>query len=452
MSAVTDALDEAAAAGFVDAGGEGPSRRGGSFRHDLLRQCVDERLPPARRRLLHGLLAKALEVVGGSGDAVGEAAPADPGRVAEHWFRAGEPSRARAAWLAQATALRGRGLQTDAVAALDAARTRLPAGADRDRLQVAQALAALESGRPDEAERHLDAVEGSPSAAERPPDLRLRTLLARVAVHFHGGRVADAQALLDEARPLAGLIDDADLGFEYVLQRARAAKETMRFDEAIALMEPAVARLRKRRADVRLVRFVSSLATLYDDTDQPERAMPLHREALGLAKALGSRYFQVEASINLLFCTASLGRYDEAADWAEEALALGDYDNVPVLRTNLAANYFEAGRYHDALGHYAVLAELDAQPHLQVIALARCAECCSLLERREAVAELLDRALARLPHTDVAVAQGAAAIALHRFGDDAQLARLRAQLPDLEPAKLPPHQRARYQAALAARA
>lgn len=442
VGAVADALDEAAATGFLDDGGEGPRHRAGTFRHDLLRQCVDERLPPARRRLLHGLLAEALEGAGST----------DPGRLAEHWWRAGQPSRARAAWLAQAAMLRARGLQADAIVALDAARTRLPAGADRDALQVVRALATLESGRPDEAEGHLDEVADAPSSAERPLDLRLKALLARVAVHFHRGKVADAQALLDEARGWAERVDDADLAFEYVLQRARAAKEAMRFDEAIALMEPAVARLRERRADLRLVQFMSSLATLYDDTDRAEQAMPLHREALGLAKALGTRYFQVEASINLLFCTAALGRYDEAADWAEEALTLGDYDNVPVLRTNLAANYFEAGRYADALGHYALLSDLDAQPHLQVIALARCAECCSLLERPDEVGGLLDRALERLPRTDVAVAQGAAAIALLRFGDDAQVRRLYAQLPDLESARLPPHQRERYEAALAARA
>jgi tetratricopeptide (TPR) repeat protein len=318
-------------------------------------------------------------------------------------------------------------------------------------LRAAQALAALESGKADDAERYLAAAATGVPAADAPLDLRLKTLLARVALHFHRGSVGDAQALLDEARPWADLVDDPDLGFEYVLQSARAAKEALRFDQAIGWMEPAVARLRRRRPDLRLVQFVSSLAALYDDTGRAETALVLHREALALAKALGSRYFQVEVSINLLFCTADLGRYDEAAAWAEEALTLGDYDNVPVLRTNLAANYFQAGRYEDALRHYAQLADLDGQPHLQVIALARSAECHALLGRPERAAAPLERVLERLPHTDFPVALGSAAIALLRLGDDGQVARLRALVPDLDPARLPPHQRERLAAALAAR-
>jgi DNA-binding SARP family transcriptional activator/Tfp pilus assembly protein PilF len=441
--AVADALDEAVAVGFLEAP-DGPAGVG-PFRHDLLRQTLDARLSPARRRLLHGLVAEALE----SADAARRPADArrlDPGRVAEHWFAAGEQARARAAWLAQATALRERGLQTDAVTLLAAARARLPDGEDADWLRAVQALAALELGAADGAE----ALLAAPPADD--PSLRLRFALARIALHFHRGSVAEARAGLAALLPWVDVVADDELRFEYLIQSGRAAKEEMRFDDAIADLEPALARLRARPPSLRLVQFVSSLAALYDDTGRAELALPLHREALGLARALGSRYYQVEVSINLLFCTADLGRYDEATEWAEEALTLGDYDNVPVLRTNLAANYFQAGRYGDALRHYAQLAGHDAQPHLQVIALARSAECHALLGRAEDVAAPLDRTLERLPHTDFPVAVGAAAIAVLRFGDAAQVARLRALVPDLEPARLPPHQRPRLEAALAARA
>jgi len=441
--AVADALDEAMAGGFLEA----PDATAGAapFRHDLLRQTLDARLPPARRRLLHGMVAEALEATDAARrpDA---ARRVDPGRVAEHWYAAGDPARARAAWLAQAAALRGRGLQADAVAALAAARARLPDGEDADWLRAVQALAELELGA---ADRAAELLAEPPAAATA---LRLRFALARAALHFHRGSVAEARSELDAVRHWVAVVDDDDLRFEYLIQSGRAAKEEMRFDDAVAALEPAVAELRSRAPSLRLVQFVSSLAALYDDTGRSEQALPLHREALALAKALGSRYFQVEVSINLLFCTADLGRYDEATDWAEEALTLGDYDNVPVLRTNVAANYFQAGRHDDALRHYAQLADHDAQPHLQVIALARSAECHALLGRREAVTAQLERALERLPHTDFPVAVGAAAIALLRYGDAAQVARLRALVPDLEPARFPPHQRARLEAALAARA
>ena len=455
--AVADAVDQALAAGFLTLevdeavpGAPAPSPPRPRFRHDLLRQSLDQRLPPTRRRVLHGLLATSLASAADAGG-VGAGSAADPAcSPSTGWAR---PSTSAPAVRGSRTrrGLRARGLQADAIGALEAAVARLPVGTDAAWLRVTQALAALESGRPDDAERFV-ALADEAAGAEAPLDLRLKGLLARAAIHFHRGSVADAAVLLDGARPWAVLVEDPGPRFRVRAPEARAAKEQLRFDQAIAQMEPAVARLRQRRPDLRLVQFVSSLAALFDDTDRAEEALVLHREALALARALGSRYYQVEVSINLLFCTAGLGRYDEAAAWAEEALTLGDYDNVPVLRTNLAANYFQAGRYEDALRHYAQLADLEAQPHLQVIALARSAECHALLGRPDGAAAPLERALARLPHTDFPVALGAAAIALLRFGDDAQVARLRALVPDLDPDKLPPHQRERLAAALAARA
>lgn len=451
-TAVADALDGAIAAGFlVDGAATGrESQRPAAFRHDLLREALEERLPTARRRLLHGRLAAAIEAgrAGRAGDR-GPRDASDAGRLAEHWWLAGEPARARDAWLEQAARLRAGGLQGDALLVLAGARARLGEGTDAAWLRAEEAVAALEAGAPERAALLLEGLDDGPMAS----DLRLKVVLARVGLAFHRGRVAEARALLDAAAPWAQAVEHDELALAYVLQRARAAKEEQRHAEAIALMEPAVERLRTRRPDLRRVQFVSSLAALYDDTGRAEAALPLHRECLELARALGSRYYQVEVSINLLFCTADLGRYDEATAWAEEALTLGDYDNVPVLRTNLAANYFQAGRFAEAARHYAVLADHERQPHLQVIALARSAECAERLGRTADVAPLLDRALACLPRTDYAVAHGAAAIAVLRLGDGGQVARLRSQVPDLDdPGRFPPHQRARLATALADRA
>src|SRR5690606_27212029 len=93
-AAAAEALDEAEAAGFLE---------DGASRHDLLRQALDARVAPARRRLLHGLIAGALE------------GAADPGLVAEHWLAAGEVTRARCAWQARSRELRGRGLHPAAI-------------------------------------------------------------------------------------------------------------------------------------------------------------------------------------------------------------------------------------------------------------------------------------------------------------------------------------------------
>lgn len=425
--AVADALDEAAATGFL---------RQSAFRHDLLRQSLEERIEPARKRHLHRLMAEAL------------AATSHHGMVAEHWWQAGEPGNARAAWLRQTAAMRAGGLQVDALAVLSEALSRLPDGVDADWIRLAMSDASRESHSVQEAQALVTQV----LAADREdPTLRFRAILTQAWLHFYRGSVEDGEAALAQAQGLAAVCESEDLQFEHVLLRAQAAKERLNAAEALALMEPAVARLRRRKPDLRLVQFLSSLAGLYDDTGRPAEALPLHLEALALARAIGSRYFQVEVCINLLFCYADLGRHEEAIAKAEDALSLGDYDNVPVLRTNLAANYFQAARYQEALGHYRLLSESSNRVHLRLIALARTAECLAELGDLDEVPRLLDEVLAMVPQTDFRVAWGAAAISLYRFGDDRQVMELERLLPELSPEQLPLHQRRRLESAMATR-
>ncbi len=435
VAAVADALDAAAAAGFLTPtpGARGDDARPAPFRHDLLREALDARLPSARRRLLHARLAEALE--GG-----------DPGRRAEHWWAAGDAARARTGWLEQATSLRARGLHAEARTVLAAGRSRLH-GVDAAWLHVEEAHVAQEAGDPEGATALLETLdlEGAPA------ELQLRGALARVAVCIQAGLVQEAQAVLDAAAPWGELVEDENLVLEHTLQRAFVAMEGRRPDEAIALLEPAMPLVRAGRPDPRRARFVTSLAALYDDVGRAEEALPLHHEALTLAKALGARYVHVDACINLLFCTADLGRPLEAAALAEEALGLGEYDNVPVLRANLAAAYFEAGCVADAARHYRLLTEHDGPPYLLAIALARSAECAALEQDDERVAPLLDRALDAVASTELAVAQGSVAIAVLHLGDHARVARLRTVVPDLDLERFPRHQRDRLAAALAAR-
>lgn len=426
LGAVAEALDEASEAGFL--GSE-------SFRHDLLRQALENRVEPARGRVLHALLAEALTE------------RADPGVVAEHWWRAGEPRRARSAWLEQAAAMRSGGLQVDAIAVLTAVLERLPDSEDADWIRLALADASREAGRPADAEALVEAVE---RAGRDAPALRLRTVIVRAWLHYYRSSIADAKAILEESTALAAVTEDENLLLDHLLLRGLVAKEQQRSDEAIALLEPVVARLRRGKPTLRTVQFTTSLAALYDDGGRSEEGLPLHLEALALAKALGSRYLQVDACLNLLFCYADLGRYEEAFARAEEALGLGDYDNVPVLRINLAANYFQAGRFREALEHYTLLTKGELQPHLRLIALARCAECNAELGTHQAPL-MLDAALDALPTTDFAVAQGSVAIAVYRFGSREQVERLRQSLPDLDASRLPAHQRRRLEDAMAAR-
>lgn len=427
-AAVADAIDEADDAGFL---------AGGGFRHDLLRQTLDQRVEPAKRELLHALMAEALS------DTV------DVGVVAEHWHAAGEREKAAAAWLEKANAMRARGMHEDAVSVLEAAISRLAPGETVDGLRLALVDTLRESGRSDDALALLEAVE---AAAHQSPALRLRAALARGWLTLNRGSVGAAAAIQAEAISLAAVVDDPELRLDLLMQRAAVAKELQRTDEAIHLLEPAAAELRTRRPSLRLVQFLTSLAALHDDRGQHDLALPLHLEALDLARALGSRYHQVEATINLLYCLADLGRHDEAVTYAERALELGDYDNVPILRVNLAVNHFQAGRFEEALRHYDVLTLQQDQPHLRLIALARSAECQAALGRAVEVGGLLEEALALLFSTDYVIAHGAVAIAVVLLGDEHHVARLWEALspPYLE--TLPQYMRQRLDSAMVARA
>ena len=185
--AVADGLDEAVAAGFVEDGG---------FRHDLLRQTLALGLPPARRRLIHAAAAEVLE------------GTADDGVVAEHWFHAGEFARARAAWVREAAALRGRGLQSLAGEVLERALARCERDLDRGFLRVALADAWRESGRVQEAVVLLDGVLAS---APEDLELRLSAVIAKVSLALVTGRLQGAEALLDATAALPALVGDPEL-------------------------------------------------------------------------------------------------------------------------------------------------------------------------------------------------------------------------------------------------
>ncbi|MFO8149202.1 MAG: BTAD domain-containing putative transcriptional regulator [Trueperaceae bacterium] len=419
--AVADGLDEATGAGFLE---------GGEFRHDLLRQTLASGLAPARRRLIHAVAAEALEGV------------VDDGVVAEHWLGAEEPTRARAAWIREAAALRGRGLPSLAGEVLERALARCEHERDRGFLRVALADAWREAGRVQEAMALADGVLAS---APENAELRLAAVVAKVSLLLVAGRLQEAERWLTDTAALPALVGDPELRLEHLILRARVAKQLLRSEEALALLEPEAERLRQRPPGLRLCQLLTGVGVLYDDLGRQAEGMAHLREAHDLARALGARYLQVDIAINLLFCYADQRRYDDADALARETLALGHYDNTAIFRSNLAAIHFEAGRFREALEHYRPLRDEVDQPFLRAIALARSAEAHAALGDGDPVPELLDVALDTLPATDYPVVLGRVAVAVLRLGTDAQRARLLALAPDLSSARLPPHQRAEFE-------
>ena len=413
-AAAAEALDEAEAAGFLE---------DGAFRHDLLRQALDARVAPARRRLLHGLIAGALE------------GAADPGLVAEHWLAAGEVTRARCAWQARSRELRGRGLHPAAIEMLESAVARLPSGEDVGWLRLELAALYREAGRMDEAATAL----ATAAAVEHPsPALLAHRLAAEAWLEMMLGHTARAAEVFAEVDPMRAVLrEDEELDHVLVMLEAWLAREEGRFDAALARLQEAVARLRQRPPGLRLVQHLSSLAVLLDDLGRHEEALPVHREALALARALGSRYHQVDVTINLVYCLGDLGRHEEAVAAGRAVLDLGDYDSVAVLRVNTAYSLRQLGRSDEALEQYEVVSGTARIPHVRLIALARAAVCLAELGRRGEARARLDEALDAAAGVEYATAVAAVASAVLAFGERRQVERLAAVTSGFDASALP---------------
>ncbi len=431
LTAVVQALEVAAGAGFVDDRGR--------FRHDLLREATLARLSEVRRQTTCALLARTLTEEGKTA--------AEPGILAELWWQAGELEEARRQWLAQVGSLRSRGLHAAALELLAGASERLPSGEDVRWLRASVAATTLEAGWFERVPELLDAV--APEDGDS-PELHARVALTRATWLLNSGRYAEAEAEVAGQRHWLTVADDEELRLDHVMFEGQIAAQKLDLERAVALVEPEVAALRKRRPSARRAQFVSSLAALYDNQGRHEEALALHREALAVAKSLGSKYMEAEAGINLLYCLADLGRFEEGIAFGEQALALTTYDNEPIVRNNLASLYFASGRLEDAAAHYRHLAE-TGQPHMRVIALARWADCASRLGERDRAAALIDELIAAAPGTDYPVALAAAAITVHRCGSQAQLEAFASAFAALQPEQLPPYLKAELEQAVAER-
>lgn len=431
LPAAIQALEAAVSAGFVDARGR--------FRHDLLREATTARQSEVRRRSNCALLARTLSDE--------SRAAAEPGILAELWWQAGEIQEARRRWLAQVAAMRSRGLHAAALELLAGALERVPEGEDARWLRASVAGTTLEAGWFERMQELLEAV--APQAGD-PPELHARLALTRATWLLNSGRYTEAEAEAAAQRHWFALADDEDLRLDLVMFEGQIAAQKLDLVRAVALVEPEVALLRRRRPSVRRAQFVSSLAALYDNQERHEEALALHREALAVATSLGSKYMAAEAGINLLYCLADLGRYEEGIEFGERALASTTYDNEPIVRNNLASLYFAAGRLEEAAAHYRHLAE-TGQPHMRVIALARWANCAARLGDHGRAGALIDEVIAAVTHTDYPVAHAAAAIAVHRYGSQAQVSAFSGAFASLQLEQLPRYLRDELEQAVAER-
>jgi tetratricopeptide (TPR) repeat protein len=166
----------------------------------------------------------------------------------------------------------------------------------------------------------------------------------------------------DASIALPALVGDPELRLEHLILRARVAKQLVRSEEALALLEPEAERLRQRPPGLRLCQLVNSLGALYDDVGRHAEGLAHLREAHDLARALGARYLQVDIAINLLFCYADLRRYDDAersrarrwrwattTTWRSSAATSRPSTSRPVASARRSSTTTAAGRGRPAL-------------------------------------------------------------------------------------------------------
>lgn len=347
-AALGEALGEAQQAGVL---------HGRRFAHELLRQAVLEPVPEAERAALHaGWLQLA-------GDRL------TPHARALHAWAAGNRGAAVDATIAAATLDAQRGLHTAADERLADALARIaadPSGDDerdaaaRAALLARRARVRLELDRPDAA-----AADAEAALAEDPaPATRADALAVLGDVALGQGRVADVPALATAAL-------EAVPGHDMALMlRVKWSHAQGDYAGAEAALRERLAGLRRAPAGSALVDTLTSLGAVIDHQGRHAEALPLHREAMALARRRGLRYAEVGAACNLLWCLPELGLHDEAVAAGEAAVALGDFDATPTLVNNLAWLHLDQGRLDDAARLYRRLADGD-DPTLRCSAQAK---------------------------------------------------------------------------------
>jgi DNA-binding CsgD family transcriptional regulator/tetratricopeptide (TPR) repeat protein len=420
LAAVADAPDDELDSGLAEAVGHGllmvtPKERAGQeayeFRHALLQEAVYGELLPGQRARLHGAYASALA----SAPTGPHAVPQFPAELAEHWYRAHQPTEAltwsvRAADSAERVYAHGeaarhceRALELwDQVP--DAA---VRAGLDRVGLHIRAARARERAGDEARALWHAEEALRQLDPAADPA----RAGLLQHLRGWYGIEKADPDAVLAANREAVRLVPSeppSTARAQALLGYGRVLHVQGRYDEAAAVCEQALTAARRARSQPDIGRAMAGLGCMRAITGEVGAGLALLREACALAEASsaeegwaetgefpGDREWQVVRIVDMLLSDALLktGRLEEAADVAVrgwetlQRLGLADHGNACRLLGCAVEALFGLGHWDQAahisepLAHQPVsfanavvqskLAELEAASGEPEAALAR---------------------------------------------------------------------------------
>ena len=347
-----------------------PDASGYQFRHALLQESIAESLLPGEASRMHRRVAEALEADPAlAGDTTFAA-----GRVARHWYAAGDGARAL-------------------VASVDAAR------------EAKAALAFSESLS--HFERALVLLESVPGGDSLLPGPRYQ-LLRRAAEVAHLSASPERAAEL--ARAAIAVVDPADqishaylherLG-RYLWMAADGQGSMAAYERAVSLLPPGGGPTRWRAAVLSGYSQILMLAGRYEESAR------LAGDAIEVArKALGARSIEGHARNNLGVDLAFLGRLDDGV--AELLLAReiadeeqDDSDDVARAIVNLAAVYRAGGRMAEAAEvaqeGIAVSDRLGIERRKGVWCRCDAAEALTALGRYDEARQLLEDGAALVP-------------------------------------------------------
>ncbi|BDP43555.1 hypothetical protein DAETH_35240 (plasmid) [Deinococcus aetherius] len=426
--AVSDALARAERLGLL---------RGERLAHDVVRRALYEAMPPARRRFLHGQVARALEGV--LGDLI----------VAEHALLAGDEAAAARLWFHEARfsfEVR-RGFEDEATALYERV---LRLGVRTPEWYRAHAYLAVRrrvAGRAVEARELIATVlreSGDPAA--------------RAVAHAEGANLAYMDGDLGAAASLVSLAareaatqDDPGLRRDVLLMHANIAHYRGEYAEALRIAEEGVAAGRQEPLSLGFCNWLSLLGALLCDVGRFEEALGLYREQLEAARFLGARSEQVKVSSDIIATLHDLGRIHEGVPLAEAALGLGHFNDSYPLRYHLALAYCRDGRLAAALDHADAVLRGSPSVNMRAHAHALLAEIHDRAGRAAQGHAALAAGLAEVEGCDVLTARAVVVIAVLQFGPADLLARARPILAGLHADVLPAYLRPDFVTALTAR-
>jgi len=381
------------------------------FSHDLLRQSIYQQLSLSRKELMHARVAEFSDF-----EAVVKA---------EHWLAANRKEEAVAAWQEAFLGYWNQGLLESALPILDRAIAHAEASGKTEllyrKLETLQRLGHNKAAL-DLAEDLVDHEDSYIAAS---------ALNMKAIVLLRQGDVEEAQDCVNRCKDLAKTVENDYFQASFMLTQVILLHALGEFEEVISILETELENLRGKEVTDTYVSIVTGLAATYDVLGRHDEALPLHHEALALAKKHGLHYFQVDATGNLLYCLMDLGKTEEALPLAEEALALGPFENTSNLRTTLASAYLELERYVVAKEHYQKVLQESEHKQLHAMVFARLAECAEKLGNTE-VEDLLENAYEMLEENAAPVFKTRVLINTLNLGSEAQVKRIRPLLADLD--------------------